>query len=300
LLIGCAAVVVAGSVVVSPWLVRNVAWARNPLWPVGMSVLGRDHFSPEQVERFKTAHSPTEKQSPIPARLGIFWRDVLANWQFAYVLLPAAVLAAALRWRDPQTRLLLVSAIVVLVVWFGFTHLLSRFLVMLIPVAAIAVGRASTGRMWPGGLVVAGAAAVFGWLGVWPALSAYVGQYGELSGIVDLTGIITEAPELAQAFDTGKQIGIVGDAQAFFYQVPIARLHYRTVFDLPANEPDPVAAWVGKEAEGNPDWLLVINPAEVARLNRTYKHTPPLPAAWAARGAGTFLLRGDEVGRNAE
>ncbi len=58
LAVGCAAFVVAGAVVVGPWLVRNAAWAGNPLWPVGMSVLGRDHFSAGQVERFRVAHSP--------------------------------------------------------------------------------------------------------------------------------------------------------------------------------------------------------------------------------------------------
>ena len=297
LAIGCGAFVVTGSLVVGPWLVRNVAWAGNPLWPVGMSVLGRDHFSAAQVERFRAAHSPPPAERSPAGRAGVAWRDVLAHWQFGYVLLPAAVAAAAVRWRDRQTWLLVVVGGVVAVVWFGFTHLLPRFGVMAIPVAAVLVGRASAGRRWPIGLAVAGLAAAFGWAGVGSALAAWSrpAERGGLFGLTDLTAIMAEAPALADAVATGKQIGLVGDAQAFFYQVPMARLHYHTVFDLPADVTDPVAAYASPAAEGSPDWLLVVNPAEVARLHATYLDTPPLPADWAARGPKTFLLRGDEL-----
>ena len=295
LVIGCGSFVVVGGLVVAPWLVRNAAWAGNPLWPVGMSVLGRDHFSPGQVERFRVAHSPTPAERPLAARVGVLWRDVLAHWQFGYVLLPAAVAAAILRWRDRQTRVLVVTAMFVLVVWIGFTHLLPRFLVMVVPVAAVLVGRASAGRLWPVGLAVAVAAAVAGWAGVGPQLAAWSlpASRGGIYGLTDFSGIIADAPALADAVAAGKQIGIVGDAQAFFFQVPAARLHYHTVFDLPADQSDPIAAYADPAAERNPDWLLVVNPAEVARLHATYKFAPPLPAGWAKYGTETFLLRWD-------
>ena len=230
---------------------------------------------------------------------GVLWRDVLAHWQFGYVLLPAGGVAAAVRWRDRQTALLVVVAAFVFVVWIGFTHLLPRFGVMAVPVAAIAVGRASAGRLWPAGVAVALGTAAFGWAGVGPALAAWSrsADGGELIGLVDLSRIVSDAPALADAIRSGKQIGLVGDAQAFFYQVPMARLHYHTVFDLPAGDADAVAAYASPAAEGNPDWLLVVNPAEVDRLHHTYRFTPPVPDAWAARGSKTFLLRGDEMGR---
>ena len=299
LAIGCGAFVVAGSLVVSPWLVRNVAWAGNPLWPVGMSVLGRDHFSPGQVERFRVAHSPRPDQRSVDARLGVLWRDVLGHWQYGFVLLPAGALAAGLRWRDRQTRLLVVTAIIVLFVWFGFTHLLARFLVMLVPVAAVAVGRAAAGRLWPAGLAVAGLAAACGWAGVGPTLAVWTlpPEKVGLFGPTRLSDILAHAPDLKEAMAAGRQVGVVGDAQAFFYQLPISHLHYRTVFDLPAGEADPVTAWVGPGAEGNGDWLLVVNPAEVARLHATYVATPPLPPAWAKGTGATFLVRGDELAR---
>jgi hypothetical protein len=300
LVVGLAAFGLAAALVVSPWLVRTATWAGgNPVWPVGMSVLGRGHFSAGQVERFTVAHSPVAKQRPADARFGVLWRDVLAHWQYGYVLLPAAALAAAMRWRDRQTRVLVVTAMVVLVVWFGFTHLLARFLVMAVPLAAVLVGRASAGRWWPAGLAVVVIGAVSGWAGVAPALTKWTLPAGNegLFGLDNFDGLITDAPELRAALAGDGPIGIVGDAQAFLYQVPMSRLHYRTVFDLPAGVTDPVAAWVGPEAEGNREWMLVINPAEIARLHQTYRDTPPLPPAWSGERQPTFLLRGDQVGR---
>ena len=70
--IGCAALVLAGSIVLSPWLIRNFAWAGNPLFPIAMKTLGQDHFSNVQVQRFITAHSPTIAQHPFQKSLRYF------------------------------------------------------------------------------------------------------------------------------------------------------------------------------------------------------------------------------------
>ncbi len=146
------------------------------------------------------------------------------------------------------------TAVVVLVVWFGFTHLLPRFLVMLVPVAAVAVGRASAGRLWPAGAAVAAAAAALGWSGVASQLTPWSlpGRPAGLFGVTDFAGIMADGPALADAVADGKQVGLVGDAQAFFFQVPMARLHYHTVFDLPAGEADPVAAYARPRGRGQP------------------------------------------------
>ena len=92
------------------------------------------------------------------------------------------------------------------------------------------------------------------------------------------------------------QIGLVGDAQAFLYPVPLSRMHYRAVFNLHTGTDDPVRAWVGDEPIGNPHWLLVINPAEINRLHATYYGVPALPADWASHGPDALFLRGDRLG----
>src|SRR6185436_11955118 len=66
-----AAIFTAVAIVVwSPWLIRNLAWTRNPVFPLAMAQLGRAHYDAVQVERFRIAHSPPEKLRPIAARVG--------------------------------------------------------------------------------------------------------------------------------------------------------------------------------------------------------------------------------------
>ena len=76
----------------------------------------------------------------------------------------------------------------------------------------------------------------------------------------------------------GREIVLVGDAEAFFYLVPMRLLHYKTVFDVPAGETDPLHAWGGTKA----DSLLIINTEEIDRLHRTYWDMPGLPESWGA------------------
>ncbi len=295
--VGCCGFVIAGSIVLSPWLIRNFAWSGNPLFPIGMSVLGQDHFTDQQVERFRIAHSPTVMQKTFGSKLEILWRDVIAHWQYGFILLPVALVAGAMGWRDRQMWILVICGLFVLVVWIGFTHLLPRFAVMLIPIGAIAIGRIRWGRAWPAGIVLLLVAVGLGWSHVVPELFAQSNppamngqpQYA-LMGLEDLRLIMPQ--ELIDARDRHMQIGLVGDAQAFLYQIPMTQMHYRTVFNLVGD--DPVDAWVGSQAKGDPSWFLVINPMEIDRLHRTYRGVPPLPAAWAARGPDTFFMRGDE------
>ncbi len=296
-LLGCGGCVLVGMLMLSPWLIRTWAWTGNPVWPLAMKTLGRDHFSPGQVERFVTAHSPRPDQRPATARLGVLWVDVLGHWQYGYLLLPAGLLAAGFRLKDRQTWLLLLTAGTVLVVWIGFTHLLARFLVMLIPLAGILIGRLRWGRAWPAGVAMVLAAAGLGWWHYVPLLmeQSAVPADRALVGIVDLSAFLSN--ELTDAKAKNMQVGMVGDAQAFLYQIPMTELHYKTVFDLPADTDDAVTAWAGPGARGNPDYWFEVNSSEIDRLHRTYLHVPPVPKAWRSRLPETFFVRGGAAGK---
>ncbi len=293
LIVGCAGVIVAGSVAVSPWLMRNWAWAGNPLFPVGMHALGRDHFDDVQVKRFHDAHSPTAAQKSMGVKMQILYRDVLTHWQFGYVILPMGLVACLLGRRDRQTWLVLICGLFVLVVWIGFTHLLPRFLVMLVPISGIAIARIHWHRAWPLAVILLMAAGGLAWSVVIQQLQ---GQ-PPIMGQEDTTFMLHDSPQLVAARDRKMQIGLVGDAEAFLYPIPLKRLHYRAVFNLKTGTNDPVKAWVGSEPIGNPNWLLVINPSEVQRLHNTYFGVPGLPREWAGRGDDVFFLRGDALFR---
>jgi hypothetical protein len=298
-IISCCALVLAGSLVLSPWLIRNTFWCGNPLFPVGMSILGKDHFNDQQVERFRVAHSPTPKQAGISGHLKVVRDDVIENWQFGFIFFPLALIAIAIRWRDPQTWLLAICGLFVIVVWIGFTHLIPRFVVMLIPIAAIAIGRIEWGRAWAAGLAVLFIGAGLGWGFLMPELCKWSNPApvnGEPQPVFigrDCNVLIAQSTELLQARDSGMQIGLVGDAQAFRYQIPMKQLHYSTVFNLQGD--DPITAWVGPVAKGNPNWFLVINPMEIDRLHKTYRYVPALPPDWALHGNEPFYLRADKA-----
>jgi hypothetical protein len=297
LILSCSAVVIAGSLMVSPWLVRNIAWAGNPLFPVGMKALGSNHFDEIQILRFHNAHSPRPDQQNPSAKLKVLWTDVLAHWEFGYLLIPAGLLCCALGWKSRQAWLILICGLFVFVVWIGFTHLLPRFLVMLIPIAAIAIGQIRFGRLWPVPLAILLLAAWLGWSAVIPELTTRLEKTGGFMGWRDTNFMMGDSqhPQLIDARDRGLQIGLVGNAQAFLFPVPLDHLHYRSVFNLHTGTDDPVIAWIGPEPIGNPNWLLVIDPAEIDRLHRTYVGVPALPPDWAARGPEVFYIRGDEL-----
>jgi len=65
-------VLVAG-LFMSPWLVRNLAYTRNPVFPLATTVFGRGHWSAESQQRWVDGHGPNVKP-PVPVPPG--WRPV--------------------------------------------------------------------------------------------------------------------------------------------------------------------------------------------------------------------------------
>jgi hypothetical protein len=300
----CVLLGTTGLVLLSPWLIRNLIWSGNPLFPVEMKRLGQDHFSNEQVVRFDTEHTPTFPQKPISKRLKVLGKDVIAHQQYGWLLLPAGLIALALRRRSGETAVLAVCGMFVLVSWVGFTHTLPRFLVMLIPVAAIAIGRIEWGRAWPGAIVLLLVSAGIGWSFVIPELCkqsdppSTPGQPGiALFGPTKLDFMMPE--ELINAYNLNPhlQVALIGDAQAFFYQIPMSQLHYRSVFNVSTGTNDPIDAWIGPQVRGDRNWFLVVNPMEIERLHRTYVGIPALPKEWEPdpENPRDFFLRGDQV-----
>ena len=225
---------------------------------------------------------------------------MLTYWEYGFVILPLGIAACILRWRDRQIWLIFVVGIFILVVWIGFTHLLPRFLVMLIPVAAMAIGQIQWHRAWPVAVILVLTAAGLGWSYVIPELYKQSnpppidGQPRvALFGLEDTSFMYQNAPELIAAHEQHRQVALIGDAQAFLYQIPMSHMHYRSVFNVGAG--DPIDAWIGPQVKGDPNWLLVINPSEIDRLHTYYRDMPPLPADWAARGPEPFFLSGDDL-----
>jgi hypothetical protein len=317
---GAAAVAMAGTLVFAPWLVRTVVWSGNPVFPEGSAVFGQAHFTDAQVERWHRAHAPQPDQQPVAARLAAFGGQVAGNWQFGYLLLPAGVAAMGLTWRRPEARVLALLFGAQAAFWLGMTHLQGRFFVPALPLAAAAVALAPWSRLAAGRRAAVGgrataavpgamaalvaAAAVWGWWGVHGRLS------GTLAGLRSDTGADARSAILAVGSvdwleadvwdvfpkdDPAATLTLVGDAQVFWYSLPMTRLRYRTPFDVPQDAGGTVVDGYAAADRGPAAWLRVA-PAEVERFAKTYQPFPRIPERvrqtprWSAEPPVPYVL----------
>jgi hypothetical protein len=140
---------VAGTIALSPWLIRNALASGNPVFPFLTSVFGSAHWSAEQVARYAAGHSfqgsfserialsvvPDLTDPAGPRHRG------LMHPQWA-AFFPVVVAALVLAIKGKTTRrwgLILGTCIVAqYLLWLTMTHIQSRFLVpLLVPGAAV-------------------------------------------------------------------------------------------------------------------------------------------------------------------
>lgn len=259
-----------------PWVFRNLGWTGNPVFPLATGLFGDAGRGEAFVDRWQTAHAPGGTVGHV---LGRFVDEVLISPNYGYALLPLAIAAAislfVLRRRERRPAILLACWLgMMMLVWLFATHLQSRFAFIAVAPAAILIGLAlATPVRWP----VMGLAVAITCLG--PILAGH-----RLAERLEQTGIGAESivgiPSLnyMTPFDTpeqvaGRPIYLVGDARAFYYA--FEDVHYRTVFDVPPGE-GALPAWLGDATEDAPgDAWVIVDPAEVERLARTYG-TPQL------------------------
>jgi hypothetical protein len=273
---GIAVFIGVAAAVFAPWLIRNAIWTGNPVFPEAMETSGKAHFSDAQVARWRAAHSPAVGDRGLGGRLGAAALRIAGEWQFGYLLLPLAVAALIVR-RDRRSMMLAVVLVAQLIIWLAFTHLQGRFFVVAIPVAAVAIG-GGRDKVWP---YVAGASvavmAVVGFcvLNLHPMRFPLVRQLAakQALGAEQLGALVPIDPD---TLPPEGPINLVGDAQAFLYSgVPMTRLRYRTVFDVPppAKDGDWLTAWTGGERNGT----ALVFPGELLRFKRTYVDVPSPP-----------------------
>jgi hypothetical protein len=269
--------VAVGALLFSPWLVRNVVWTGNPVFPQGTSVFGRAHFSDVQVERWKRAHSPTPTQSAPAARLAAAATEVFANWRFGYVPLVVGLVAAGVGYRDRRARALAALLLLYLLFWLGFTHLQGRFFVLAIPVVALLIAVADWWRLFVPVAVVVAVSVLGSWFLVHRQFAARM--YGlrpwvQVLGVEDLSQL---HPSELEFIPPDATLVLVGDARAFWYQRPMKAMRYRTVFDVDTTEStDVIETWRGKGSDRSREWLL-IDPEELRRFSKTYWAVPAPP-----------------------
>jgi hypothetical protein len=276
--------------VASPWLVRNAVATGNPVFPMAMDLLGSGHFDAGQVERWDVAHSPRDDQRSIASRLDALRVQVLADWRYGGVVVVVALATVAVvRSRTRPVLALAMLVVVSIGFWLGATHLQGRFLVHVLPWLAVLAVTGMGSRFAP---VLTALCVVLGlvfWhgrfelisrLGVTPVLT--IG----LMPAPDLNDIILPEAVVRVVRGTSRPVALAGDARAFWYVMPMSRLSYRTVFDVPSSGDSLERAWT-KHAPA--DAMVIVDPNELRRFARTYRHLP----AFTGREQQPFILPAD-------
>jgi len=139
------AFVVAAALSFAPWLIKNLVYTGNPVFPLARTVFPErpDVWTPDGAARWHEGHLPDEDHRTVAGRLSAIRGEVIHRGRFGTILY--AGLAAALAWpllsrarRDSSPRLmaaygtLLGCCACALVTWLAATHLQDRFLVPLV------------------------------------------------------------------------------------------------------------------------------------------------------------------------
>lgn len=270
--------VIMSIVVFSPWLIRNVAWAHNPVFPEGMSVFGKTHFSDDQAERWTRAHSPTEAQRSLPARFAAFGSQIIADPSYTWVFLPLVMAASIIGWRRVEVRILALLIFFHAIFWIFFTHLQGRFFILLVPWGAMLIAIALEEK-WRIVSVASGVViACIGAIVVIQKIDESENRFNffGLTDFTPLTPLRDEKPTPDQ------QVVLIGEGSAFFYQLPAKQLHYRTVFDVNVKAGESVIDAWREGAPSGPGTIDVINPSELIRFSKTYWKIPAPPPEVAA------------------
>ncbi len=251
----------AGLACLLPWLVRNLVYCGNPVFPFATGLLGQGHWTPEQVAVWTSAHAPGGGSRLAAAWTQLFRYGLGANpdppepWLPQWSLLPWLAVAglvlsastAPLRRWSVRVGLVLV---VQLLFWALCTHLKSRFMVpAAVPGAvAVALGVTAGTRLLRSvaaknllSAVLVSAALLWCCLPGAIYLGEREGAPSAMIGRADmLTGAGLAGPLLVEAaaasptvyvntmIAAGRRILLVGDATPLMYRGKIA---YQTTWD---------------------------------------------------------------------
>jgi hypothetical protein len=279
---------IVGLVTFSPWLGRDVKWAGNPVFPEATGLLGPGNFTPVQVERWRRAHSARPDQQYLDARLHAGVTEILMSWQYGYVLVPLGLIAAVLARRRRLAILLAAMLIGTILFWLFATHLEGRFFVLALPLCAWLIAQLDRPALISAALILVLVSAGISGARLHHDIVSILQGTGDspfpqptvgLLGLPDISGL--EAGFL-DGLSPGQDVVLVGDAKAFFYTIPMSRLHYRTVFDVHGGDDDLMTTWNGGPIPHGA--RVIIDPAELQRFHRTYWKVPEMPD-WMLREA---------------
>jgi hypothetical protein len=258
----------------SPWLLRNLRWTGNPVFPEAMIIFGRGHFSEDQQHRWERAHQPTSEQRPLTKRLSTFTKNVLADQRYAYIFWPAILISLVNTRRTILGTIAILLLLGLIIFWLAFTHLQSRFFILGLPLGALIIAQPPRNRI--SSIIqttLAITALIVGSLLTHTLLHRELDrgpEFRRLIGHENLSDFLGDSPR--PLLRGQSRIALVGDARAFLYTIPMSRLHYRTIFDVEKKADQPIIdAWLGPDAPRlKRECFILVDQDELDRLYTTY------------------------------
>ena len=207
-----------------------------------------------QVERWERA----PRLNPLngrPLPVCMRWApSLLWSWQYGFILFPLALVSIARTGVEPDIWFLGAMLFLLALFWLGFTHLQSRFLILIVPICALLIARLP----WFIGIAIAAQALSHSSHCIWN-LNHTCNQFGEVFAATDRHGVASmdgAAAWCRTMFPPDAMLILVGDGKAFCYQRPMSHLRYRTIFDADtSNGRGIIEAWAGSDT--SPAWLLI-------------------------------------------
>lgn len=293
----------AGLVGISPWLIRNIAFTGNPVYPFAYSQLGGTGWSEEQAVQWSRGHALSTGRARtawgelVFGMFGGFERPQYFTTPFG--VLPLGFVAGMyfLISRGTGARPMaywLSLATLIAVGWAAATQVAGRLAVpVVIPLAALIANLSARYRSAGIGVAmlgaIVGAALVYGtWSHANHDFQRRVGvSIGELAGQSEL--FVQNHPYNA-ILPADSRLYLVGDAAVFYVQ---RRMNYFTAFNR-----DPWLEYSAHaEAGASVEWLrdcgithVVFNWNEIERLRRTYGFSDRATRAWAKKLGQAGLL----------
>jgi hypothetical protein len=259
-------------------------WTGNPVCPEAMTIFGKAHFSDVQVERWRRAYLPDKDHRSVGGHLSALESQVLIDWRYGVALLPLGIATFLITFRKREARYLLGLLLFQLLFWLLFTHLQSRFMVIAIPILALMFAQSERREwFWVGALTAVGMICYCG-VTVAAKLEHYLALDRRLTSASGVGILGRQNLEGFRLLDTkslrpGASVDLIGDSCAFLYQIPMTRLHYKTVFDVDTSDPSKtiVQDWLAGMPRDALPWLDAAGSADLARFAKTYYAIPPLP-----------------------
>ena len=229
----CVLAFAAGAVVaIGPWLAKNVADHRNPVYPLQNRLLGGTPWSPAREQKWQNAHG-AKPPSWNALRDGLLDVAGRSDWQSGLYVALAPL--ALLRKDSRRSSLVLLGyAAFIFASWFGLTHRLDRFWLPILPPLAILAGQGADwtrGRPWAilRGLVV-GVTTVANFAYATTPLTAFNEWTADLGAMRTTMPRLLNPPlaSLDESLPASAKPLLIGQAAVFHLRHPVI---FNTVFD---------------------------------------------------------------------